>query len=573
METSLEDSEVPRDQTLARSKAAQRAGASRTGAVRLSKQVVAERSDDPAAGESAETACSRTRFAGERSHFVLAPRAAALASGELLRRSARSAAAPPGPAGRGARQRSSRYRAPRYRETAGGGRRHAHVAPLVCSLRSQRQRTRAALAYSLRSQRCGLLPVQHPHEGSQAPGAIVSVTDEELAALRAALGQALEQTPEREPEQLEAESSEAEDESAPGRRKKGIAPKLVPGDLTALRLLASWRFASPGALAAISWPLRSGAGQEWRMRRFVDCEWLGRRRLRYATTRHVVWGRPPATRVLLGAAPPPLPSVGLTAALEQWRPLRNDPKVAPHVDAAKLAIRESEGVASPAALAVALEATVANITVAADKGDKPVERRLRLRLLALDELAAELPAPEPALVPPRWSEHVARQGWMRSVVAAAYIKAGWQYAPAGIDSAPLRSLKTPGNFGIDAFRERVFQPGALPYPYDLALKIRSDGKELLHILVVDDLQAAIDRQLFRLPLEESTYRSPRLAVRFFPIDDATIWSDAERRHIFESPRAAALRVNLQVAGLWDSKGHELPAVAPWAAHASTWVPA
>jgi hypothetical protein len=392
----------------------------------------------------------------------------------------------------------------------------------------------------------------------------MSVKTSELATLQAALGQALGQPPD-----TESLNAPDEEEDASPRRRKGLVPKLEAGDLTMLRMLASWRFASPGALAAISWPDRTSEGQEWRMRRFVDCEWLGRRRLRFATTRHVVWARPPATRVVLGPAPPAPRSPGLLAALERWRFLRDDAARAPAIAQARDSARSKN--LSRHELEAALERAWPPIEDAIQKGDKPLERHLRSHLLALEDLTLELPAPEPALVPPRWSEHVARHGWMRSVVAAAYVKAGWQYSPAGIGGLPLQALKRPDGFAGRPFHDRVFSVGAPPYPFDLALGRRSDGKPLLHILVVDDLQSALDRFLYALPIELPG-RSSRIAVRFFPIDDVTIWSDAERRHVFESPRVAAMRTNLQAVGLWDVPSeHQAPKIAPWAAHTATWV--
>ena len=266
---------------------------------------------------------------------------------------------------------------------------------------------------------------------------------------------------------------ETEDEQ-PSRRRKGLVPVLEPGDATMLRLLASWRFASPVALAAIAWPLRSSAGQEWRMRRFVDCGWLGRRRLRFATTRHVVWARTPSTRLVLTPAP---------------------------------ASRS----------------------------------------------------------PPRWSEAVARHGWTRSMLAAAYVKAGWQVDAAGVDGPALQALQKLNNFVAAPFIERVFPTPTTPYPFDLALgRRKSDGRSLLHILVVDDQQAALDRTLAALPLEGPPLRSSRIAVRFFPTDDTCIWSNVERRCVFESPRFAAVRTNLQAANIWDiAPGNEGPDAPPW----------
>jgi len=99
---------------------------------------------------------------------------------------------------------------------------------------------------------------------------------------------------------------EREEERLPGKRRRVLVPTLEEGDLTALRYLAAWRFASPAALAALAWPERSADGQEWRMRRMVSCGLLGRRRVRFAAARHVVWARSMATQIVLNPPPPRL---------------------------------------------------------------------------------------------------------------------------------------------------------------------------------------------------------------------------------------------------------------------------
>ena len=97
-------------------------------------------------------------------------------------------------------------------------------------------------------------------------------------------------------------------EAIPGKRRRVLVPALEQGDLVALRYLASWRFASPTVLAALAWPGRSADGQEWRMRRMVNCGMFGRRRLRFAASRHVVWARSLGTQLVL-SPPPPQPLV------------------------------------------------------------------------------------------------------------------------------------------------------------------------------------------------------------------------------------------------------------------------
>jgi hypothetical protein len=97
-------------------------------------------------------------------------------------------------------------------------------------------------------------------------------------------------------------------DAVPGRRRRVLVPAFEPGDMVALRYLASFRFASPAALAAFAWPERSADGQEWRMRRMVACGMFGRRRLYFAASRHVVWARSMATQIVL-SPPPPRPLV------------------------------------------------------------------------------------------------------------------------------------------------------------------------------------------------------------------------------------------------------------------------
>lgn len=121
-----------------------------------------------------------------------------------------------------------------------------------------------------------------------------------------ALGQALAQAPELAPEDPPEEASGEEPVSA--RRRALVPNPLEPGDLSMLRMLAVWRFANPAALAAHSWPARSAHSQEWRLRRFVDCGMLGRRRLKWAAARRVVWARSLATELAL-SPPPPHPLV------------------------------------------------------------------------------------------------------------------------------------------------------------------------------------------------------------------------------------------------------------------------
>ena len=115
-----------------------------------------------------------------------------------------------------------------------------------------------------------------------------------------ALGKALAEAPGLAPE----DAPEEEREAASGGKRRALIPSpLEPGDHQMLRMLATWRFANPAVLAANSWPKRSAHGQEWRLRRFVDCGMLGRRRLRWAAARHVVWARSLATELAL--SPPP----------------------------------------------------------------------------------------------------------------------------------------------------------------------------------------------------------------------------------------------------------------------------
>lgn len=122
------------------------------------------------------------------------------------------------------------------------------------------------------------------------------------------LGQALANAPDPERAVGALEDEQEGNEPPSPFRRKGLVPSLEPGDYEMLRLLASWRFASSVALAELAWPKRTAKGQQHRMSRFVDCGILGRRRLRFAKTRHVVWARPAALQLVL-SPPPPCPLV------------------------------------------------------------------------------------------------------------------------------------------------------------------------------------------------------------------------------------------------------------------------
>lgn len=233
-------------------------------------------------------------------------------------------------------------------------------------------------------------------------------------------------------------------------RRKGLVPTLEPADAELFRLLATWRFANPVSLAAIVWPERTPAAREWRMRRFVDCGLLGRKRLRFPTTRHVVWARAPAARI--------------------------------HLDP---------------------------------------------------------PAPVP-LAPPRWSEDVARHGWMRSNIALAYQTARWKKL--------LREQfpRVSAQFRVASdFNARVWASGD-HYPFDCYWGRPLDSW-ILHITVVDDRQMAVDRILDLLPLEKAA-RSSRIHVRIFPCDDFTVWAPSTGTYRFEESRILRLREGLKAAG-------------------------
>lgn len=252
------------------------------------------------------------------------------------------------------------------------------------------------------------------------------------------------------------------------RRRKGLVPDMVDGDQELLRMLAVWRFASPIALGALAWPERTPAGREWRMRQLVNCEILGRRRLRFATTRHVVWARHRARTVPL------------------------------------------------------------------------------------------LPPPPTPLQPPRFNEDAARHGWMRSTVVAAYRAAGWKpVARSDID-------KIPTIMGIPPeYAARVWGKAAPSFPFEIFSKRRpSDKAHVFHIIVVDDRETAIDRIIDLLPVKAEG-RSSRIAVRFFPCDDFTLWSPKDQRYYFEEARVLRMRESLKNAGLLDipatNVGPEVPA--------------
>lgn len=269
-----------------------------------------------------------------------------------------------------------------------------------------------------------------------------------------------------------ADDSVADDEAeeeAP-RRRKGLVPLLESGDLDLLRLLAVWRFASPVALGALAWPTRTPAGREWRMRRLVDCGILGRRRLRFATTRHVVWARSRATQLAL-SPPPPNP-----------------------------------------------------------------------------------------LVPPRWNEDAARHGWVRSAVMAAYRARGWSVIRReDLERFPTL-IRLPAEYGA-----RVFAKAAAPsFPFEIFFRKRNTTQQyIFHIVVVDDRQTAIDRILDLLPVQAAN-RSSRVAVRFFPCDDFTIWSPKEKRYVFEEARVLRMHESLKNAGLLDIPPENAgPEVTPW----------
>lgn len=267
-----------------------------------------------------------------------------------------------------------------------------------------------------------------------------------------------------------ADDSVADEEAEEGapRRRKGLVPLLESGDLDLLRLLAVWRFAGPVALGALAWPTRTPAGREWRMRRLVDCGILGRRRLRFATTRHVVWARSRATQLAL-SPPPPNP-----------------------------------------------------------------------------------------LVPPRWNEDAARHGWVRSAVTAAYWAAGWN----NTKREDLERLPTIIHLPPE-YAARVFSKTAPSFPFEIFFRKRkTTGKFIFHIVVVDDRQTAIDRILDLLPVQAD--RSSRIAVRFFPCDDFTIWSPKEKRYVFEEARVLRMHESLRNAGLLDIPPENAgPAVTPW----------
>jgi hypothetical protein len=85
--------------------------------------------------------------------------------------------------------------------------------------------------------------------------------------------------------------------------------------------------------------------------------------------------------------------------LERLRELRSDPKVAPLVEKDKAWLRAQVELATPDARARALDRAQEDMRAAATNGDKGLERKLRIRVMALDEFAAERPAQERPLQP------------------------------------------------------------------------------------------------------------------------------------------------------------------------------
>ena len=290
------------------------------------------------------------------------------------------------------------------------------------------------------------------------------------------LGQALANAPDPERAVGALEDEQEGNEPPSPSRRKGLVPSLEPGDYEMLRLLASWRFASSVALAELAWPTRTAKGQQHRMSRFVDCGILGRKRLRFAKTRHVVWTRPRAIQLALNP-PPPHP-----------------------------------------------------------------------------------------LVPPRFKEDAARHGWMRSVVAQAYRAAGWTFEMAETEGSILKLLRRPDYmFGVPDYVNRVLPQGGGTLPFDLAMRTRTDGRPVVHVLVVDDPSVSIDRLLYPLPLEvPRASLSSRFVVRFFAVDDFTVWSAAENRYVTHSARALRVLETFRAVE-WDKPAIENtgPAISPW----------
>lgn len=290
------------------------------------------------------------------------------------------------------------------------------------------------------------------------------------------LGQALANAPDPEGAYGALEHEQEGNEPPSPFRRKGLVPSLEPGDYEMLRLLASWRFASRVALAELAWPNRTSKGQQHRMSRFVDCGILGRKRLRFAKTRHVVWARPKAIQLALNPSPP--------------RPL----------------------------------------------------------------------------VPPRFKEDAARHGWMRSVVAQAYRAAGWTFEMAETEGTILRYIRQSSSlFGVPDYVNRVLPNGGGSLPFDLAMRLRPDGQPVVHVLVVDDPSVSIDRLLYPLPLEVPRANlSRRFVVRFFAVDDFTVWSAAQNQYVAHSARALRVLETLRAAQ-WDKPPVENtgPAISPW----------
>ena len=176
------------------------------------------------------------------------------------------------------------------------------------------------------------------------------------------------------------------------------------------------------------------------------------------------------------------------------------------------------------------------------------------------QLALNPPPPTP-LLPPRWNEDVARHGWVRSNVAASYIAARW------IQVTTHRLVDVPHFTSVDpAYRARVWSKDAAPqFPFEVFFKNRKaeNLNPLVHIIVVDDRQSAIDRILDLLPVQANE-RSSRIAVRFFPCDDFTTWSPKEKRYVFEEARVLRMHESLKNAGLIEIPASNAgPEVKPW----------
>ena len=114
---------------------------------------------------------------------------------------------------------------------------------------------------------------------------------------------------------------------------------------------------------------------------------------------------PPAPAPPAPPAPPPLRE---PLMLDRLREFRNDPKISPLVDKDLAWLRTQPDLEKLDARAKALEVAQTQMRLAVHDGDKALERKLRIRVIALDEFASERPlvvapaAPAaPVVAPPR----------------------------------------------------------------------------------------------------------------------------------------------------------------------------